>query len=120
MSSKYQIVNPKVDLAILKVKKIKNRYNKQVSKYIVTIQNKGSLKSKKTQLKLWHVRKGIKIHSKYINIKPIKGNGKINIIVTYYPDKAHHKYCKKQYFVLNPKKTMNEITYKNNKKVIKV
>jgi hypothetical protein len=120
MTSKYQIVNPKVDLAILKVKKIKNRYNKQVSKYIVTIQNKGSLKSKKTQLKLWHVRKGIKIHSKSINIKPIKGNKKINIIVTYYPDKAHHKYCKKQYFVLNPKKTMNEITYKNNKKVIKV
>jgi len=85
----------------------------------VTIQNKGSLKSKATKLLSWHIRKGIMVENKYKKIKPLKGGQKKTLLFKYYPDKDYHKYCMSgQYFVLNPKKAMKEIGYKNNKALV--
>jgi len=120
--SKVQVVKPRVDLAITKIKLIKatnKRTNSQIAYYKVTIQNKGSLKSKATKLLSWHIRKGIMVENKYKKIKPLKGGQKKTFLFKYYPDKDYHKYCMSgQYFVLNPKKTMKEIGYKNNKALV--
>ncbi|MCL2116745.1 MAG: DUF11 domain-containing protein, partial [Methanobrevibacter sp.] len=119
ISSKVQVVKPKVDLSIAKIRLIhasNKRTKSQVAYYKVTIQNKGSLKSKSTRLLSWHIHNGIKIKNKYMKIKPLKGGQKKTYIFKYYPDRDHHKHCMRhQYYVLNPKKTMKEISYKNNK-----
>lgn len=84
----------------------------------MTIVNSGSLKSKATYLKFWHVRNGKIIKPKYAKVKSIGSGKKITLIVKYYSDRVLHKYCKKECFFVNPKKTMNEISYKNNLKVV--
>ncbi|MBZ9570003.1 Ig-like domain repeat protein [Methanobrevibacter sp. TMH8] len=112
-----QTIKAKVDLAITSIKKVKTS-NKKIAAYKVTIANFGSLKSKATTLKFWHVRHGKVIKSKYAKVKAISSGKKITLIVKYYPDRALHKYCKKECFFVNPKKTMNEISYKNNLKVV--
>lgn len=109
----------KADLAILKVQKLKSSINKQVISYKITIKNRGNLKSGKTTLALWHIRHNVKTKVKIVNIKALKPGEKITFVVSYYPDRDCHKYCKKQYFVLNPLKNIKELTYKNNKKILK-
>ena len=114
--SSNQVVIPKVDLAIKSIVKVKNN-NKKIATYKVTIQNLGSLKSKATTLNFWHIRKGIKIKSKIVKVKALAAGKKITIIVSYYPDRNYHKFCK-EYFMLNSKKVISEISFKNNLKVI--
>ncbi|WP_157082469.1 beta strand repeat-containing protein [Methanobrevibacter cuticularis] len=116
--SKIQIVKPKVDLSIVSIKKSKTS-NRQVFNYEVVIQNKGSLKSKITNLHLWHVRNAFKTKIKNVKVKSLKAGEKTTLIISYYPDSQLHKYCK-TYLSLNPKKTMDEITYKNNLKIVKL
>ncbi|MBZ9570276.1 hypothetical protein KQY27_01785, partial [Methanobrevibacter sp. TMH8] len=92
-------------------------FRKKVSTYKVTIANKGSLKSKSTVLALFHMRNGVKIKTKYIKIKSIVPGKKISIIVSYFPDKANHRYCI-AHFQIDPKNKNKEIILANNKKSI--
>ncbi|MBZ9571177.1 Ig-like domain repeat protein [Methanobrevibacter sp. TMH8] len=113
--SKVQKVNPKTNLGILSIKKLS--FRKKVSTYRVTIANKGSLKSKSTVLALFHMRNGVKIKTKYIKIKSIAPGKKISIIVSYFPDKANHRYCI-AHFQVDPKNKNKEVILANNKKSI--
>nr|WP_255596587.1 Ig-like domain repeat protein [Methanobrevibacter sp. TMH8] len=113
--SKVQKVNPKTNLGIVSIKKLS--FKKRVSTYRVTIANKGSLKSKSTTLALFHMRNGVKIKTKYIKIKSIAPGKKISIIVSYFPDKANHRYCI-AHFQIDPKNKNKEIILANNKKSI--
>ncbi|MBZ9570083.1 Ig-like domain repeat protein [Methanobrevibacter sp. TMH8] len=113
--SKVQKVNPKTNLGIASIKKLS--FKKRVSTYRVTIANTGSLKSKATTLALFHMRNGVKIKTKYIKIKSIAPGKKISIIVSYFPDKANHRYCI-AHFQIDPKNKNKEIILANNKKSI--
>ncbi|MBZ9570913.1 Ig-like domain-containing protein, partial [Methanobrevibacter sp. TMH8] len=113
--SKIQKVNPKTDLGITSIKKLS--FKKRISTYRVTIANTGSLKSKATVLALFHMRKGVKIKTKYIKIKPIAPGKKISIILSYFPDRANHRYCI-AHFQVDPKNINKEIILANNKKSI--
>nr|WP_255596653.1 Ig-like domain repeat protein [Methanobrevibacter sp. TMH8] len=110
-----QKITSKTNLGILSIKKLS--FKKRVSTYRVTIANTGSLKSKSTVLALFHMRKGIKIKTKYIKIKSIAPGKKISIIVSYFPDKANHRYCI-AHFQVDPKNKNKEIILANNKKSI--
>jgi len=120
--SEVQVVKPRVDLAIVKIKLIKasnKRSKSQIAYYKVTIKNKGSLKSKTTKLLSWHIRKGVMTTNKHKKVKPLKGGQKKTILFKHYPDKDYHKHCMYgQYFVINPKKSMKEIGNKNNKALL--
>jgi uncharacterized repeat protein (TIGR01451 family) len=122
-NSALQIVKPKVDLAIMKIKLLNasnKRTKSQVAYYKVTIKNKGSLKSKSTLFGIWHIRKGSKVETKYKKIKSLKGGEKITFIFKFYPDRDHHKYCMNhQYAVLNPKKYVKELSISKTNKLVK-
>nr|WP_255596573.1 Ig-like domain repeat protein [Methanobrevibacter sp. TMH8] len=109
-----QKVISKSNLGIVSIKELSN---KRLSTCKVTIANKGSLKSKATVLSLYHMRKGVKIKTKYIKIKSIAPGKKISIIVSYFPDKANHRYCI-AHFQVDPKNKNKEIILANNKKSI--
>jgi len=112
-------VKKRVDLAITKVKKVKTK-DKSVVVYKVTIKNIGTKKSKKTILTIQHIRKnGYKSKKMVKKVKALKPGQKVTYKITFFHDNNHHKYCYKQVFIVNPKKTQNEVTYKNNKKVLK-
>jgi hypothetical protein len=115
--SSNQVVKAKVDLSIVKITKVKSKNNK-IKAYKVTIQNKGSLKSKKTTLKTQLTKTRGKSQIKIVTVKAIAGGKKITVLVKLL-DSNNHKFSKNGVFVLNPKKTQSEITYKNNKKTIK-
>jgi len=113
-----QVVKARVDLAIMKVKKLKSK-NKEVVVYKITIKNLGGKKSKATTLNIQHFRKdGFKSKIKVTKVKALKPGQKVTYKITSFPDKQHNKKCYKEAIILNPKKTQDEITYKNNKKVI--
>ena len=114
--SKVQSVKPRVDLAIVGVKALRSG-NRQVATYRITIANKGSLKSRATRLVLWHARKFVKIKNMNVRVGSIGAGKKKSFVVSYYPDRDHHRFCIGEYFVLNPKKSMDEISYKNNRVV---
>ncbi|MBZ9570981.1 hypothetical protein KQY27_05870, partial [Methanobrevibacter sp. TMH8] len=65
----------------------------------------------------FHMRNGVKIKTKYIKIKSIAPGKKISIIVSYFPDKANHRYCI-AHFQIDPKNKNKEIILANNKKSI--
>jgi len=117
-----QVVKAKktyVDLAITKIKKIKSK-NKQVAVYKITIKNKGNKASKKTTLTIQHIRKnGFKSKIKVVKVKALKAGKQKTYTVKFLPDRNHHKLCTTQVFKVNPKKSIKEKSYKNNKKIIK-
>ncbi len=104
--SKVQTVKSKIDLAIVKIEKVKYTRNKQLAVYKIAIQNRGNVKSKVANLKIWHDRNGYKTKVMLVKINPIAAGGKLTLVVKYYPDKDYHKYCQKKYFVLNSKTTI--------------
>ncbi|MBZ9570735.1 Ig-like domain-containing protein [Methanobrevibacter sp. TMH8] len=110
-----QKVNAKSNLGIVSIKELS--VNKRLSTCKVIIANKGSLKSKSTVLALFHMRNGVKIKTKYIKIKSIAPGKKISIIVSYFPDRANHRYCI-AHFQIDPKNKNKEILLANNKKSI--
>ena len=114
ITSKVQTVRSKVDLAIVSAKKVKSSRN--TVKYRVVIQNKGSLKSKNTVLNV--LSKNGKVKFKAIKVKALKSGAKTTLTVTYYKNSAMNR--KAHRLVLNPKKSMSEISYKNNVKTIKL
>ncbi|MDR1721745.1 MAG: Ig-like domain repeat protein [Methanobrevibacter sp.] len=113
------ITKKEVDLAITKIKKLKSKYKTAVV-YKLTIKNLGTKKSKKTKLNIQHLRKnGFKSKIKVKKVKVLGAGKKVTYKITFFHDNDHHRLCYKQVFTLNPKKTQKELTYKNNKKVLK-
>ncbi|MBZ9570620.1 hypothetical protein KQY27_03555, partial [Methanobrevibacter sp. TMH8] len=61
--------------------------------------------------------KFVNIRSKSVRVGSIGAGMRKSFVVSYYPDRDGHRFCIGEYFVLNPKKSMDEISYKNNRVV---